>query len=148
MNIENHNDKYYYLLFDVGKTLYAVSTKYVGYIVPTSEQFQCCALPGMPSYVSTVMNMGEKLVPIIDLKNFKEHKDLEVCGTRTQRQIILILNYCDVPIGLLTDRISLSLEQGKIRIETDPISQHIIVKIGGKNFVLFNVPEFYQQLKA
>lgn len=148
MNIENHNDKYYYLLFDVGKTLYAVSTEYVGYIVPASGQFQCCALPGMPSYVSTVMNMGEKLVPIIDLKNFEEHKDLEVCETRIQRQIILILNYCNEPIGLLTDRISLSLEQGKIRIETDPISRHIIVKIGGRNFVLFNVPEFYQQLKA
>lgn len=105
MNIENHNNTYYYLLFDVGKTLYAVSTKYVGYIISASEQFQCCTLPGMPSYVNTVMDMGEKMVPIIDLNNFKEHKELEVCETQIQRRLILILNYCNVPIGLLTDRI-------------------------------------------
>lgn len=147
MNIENHNNTYYYLLFDVGKTLYAVSTEYVGYIISASEQFQCCALPRMPSYVNTVMDMGEKLVPIIDLNNFKEHKELEVCETQIQRRLILILNYCSVPIGLLTDRISLSSEQGEVRTETDPISQHIIVKVGGRNFVLFNVPKFYHQLK-
>lgn len=147
MNIENQNNTYYYLIFNVGKTLYAVSTEYVGYIISASEQFQCCALPGMPYYVNTVMDMGEKMVPIIDLNNFKEHKDLEVCETQIQRRLILILNYCNVPIGLLTDRISLSSEQREVRTETDPIGQNIVVKIGGKNFVLFNVPEFYHQLQ-
>lgn len=146
MNIENHKDAYHYLLFDVGKTLYAVSMEYVGYIISTSEQFQCCALPGMPSYVSTVMNMGKKLVPIIELENFGEHKDLEVCRTGTQRLFILILNYCNVPIGLLTDRISLASGQGEVRTEADPVSKYIVVTISGRNFVLFNVPEFYKEI--
>lgn len=34
MNIENRNDACHYLLFDVGKTSYAVSMEYVGYIIP------------------------------------------------------------------------------------------------------------------
>ena len=148
MSIENHNDAYQYLLFDVGKTSYAVSMEYVGYIISASEQFQCCVLPGMPSYVSTVMNMGKKLVPIIELENFEDYKDLEVCRTRKQHLLILILNYRNVPIGLLTDGISLASGQGEVRTEADPVSRHIVVTISGKNFILFNVPEFYKEING
>lgn len=146
MNIENRNDACHYLLFDVGKTSYAVTMEYVGYIISALEQFQCCVLPEMPSYVSTVMNIGNKLVPIIELENFAEYKDLEAGRTRTQHLLILILNYCNVPIGLLTDRISLLSGQEEVRIEADPVSQHIVLTINGKNFVLFNVPEFYKEI--
>lgn len=146
MSIENHSDAYQYLLFDVGKTSYAVLMEYVGYIISASEQFQCCVLPGMRSYVNTVMNMEKKLVPIIELENFGENRDLEVCRTRNQHLFILILNYCNVPIGLLTDKISLASRQGEVRTEADSVSRHIVVSISGRNFVLFNVPEFYKEI--
>lgn len=148
MNIENRNDACHYLLFDVGKTSYAVSMEYVGYIISASEQFQCCVLPEMPSYVSTVMNMENKMVPIIQLENFAEYKDLEAGRTRTQHLLILILNYCNIPIGLLTDKISLPSGREEVSIETDPVSQHIVVTISGKNFVLFHVPEFYKEING
>lgn len=148
MSIENHRDAYQYLLFDVGKTSYAVSMEYVGYIISASEQFQCCVLPGMPSYVSTVMNMEEKLVPIIELEHFGENRDMEVCRTRNQHLLILILNYRNAPIGLLTDGISLASGQGEVRTEADPVSQNIVVTISERNFVLFNVPEFYKEING
>lgn len=148
MSIENHSVAYQYLLFDVGKTSYAVSMEYVGYVISASEQFQCCALPGMPSYISTIMNMGNKLVPIIELGNFGESRNLEVCRTRNQYLFILIINYDNVPIGLLTDGISLASGQGEVRTEADPVSRHIVLTISGRNFVLFNVPEFYKEING
>lgn len=146
MNVENCNDAYHYLLFDVGKISYAVSMEYVGYVLSASEQFQCCMLPGMPSYVSVVMNIGQKLVPIIELENFRESKNLE--ERKTRRVFILILNYCDEPIGVLTDKISLPSRQRETKVEKDPISQHVVVSFNGKNFALFNVPEFYKEIMA
>ncbi len=148
MNIENRNDACHYLLFDVGKTSYAVSMEYVGYIISASEQFQCCVLPEMPSYVSSVMNIGNKLVPIIELENFAECRDFEADRTRTQHLLILILNYCNVPIGLLTDRISLPSGREEVSTEADSVSRQIVVTISGKKFVLFHVPEFYKEING
>lgn len=102
----------------------------------------------MPSYVSTVMNMGKKLVPIIKLENFGKFRDMEVCRTRNHHLFILILNYRNVPIGLLTDGISLASGQGDVRTKADPVSRHIVVTISGRNFVLFNVPKFYKEING
>lgn len=140
------NDAYQYLLFEVRGMRYAVSLEYVGYVISVSEQFSCCVPPGMPSYVRYVVNLVQRLVPIIDLDDFEGNKDAD--EEETPYPLILILSCRTVQVGLLVNGISLSPRGEETRTETDPVGRQTVVNICGSIYILLDVPAFYHKIKA
>ncbi len=134
-----------YMVFDTGGIHYAIPMEYVGYIVTTSEKFPYCTPPRMPSYVKRIMCMEQKLVPIIDLARFEKGKDVK--EQANFYSLILVLDYQGQSVGVLTDRVSLLSEQEEVKAEEDTVAQRKILNLGGKNFVLLNVPKFYKKIK-
>lgn len=134
-----------YMVFDAGGIRYAIPMEYVGYIVTTSEKFPHCVPPRMPPYVKRIMRMEQKLVPIVDLIKFEKGKELK--EPEHFYSLILVLNYQEQSVGVLTDKISLLTEQAEVKLEEDIVAQRKVLNFGGENFVLLNVPKFYKEIK-
>lgn len=134
-----------YMVFDTRGIRYAIPMEYVGYIVTTSEKFPHCVPPRMPPYVKRIMRMEQKLVPIVDLVGFEEDKDVK--EQEHFYSLILVLDYQGQSVGVLTDGISLLTEQAEVKPEEDIVTQQKVLRFGGENFVLLNVPKFYKEIK-
>ncbi len=134
-----------YLAFDVGRTHYAASIEYVGYIVAASQEFPHCMPPRMPSYVERVMRMEQKLVPIINLARFESDKALT--DEVHIYSLVVVLAYQEKSVGILTDRVSILPVQEGVEEEIDSVTQRRILNFNGENFVLLNVPGFYEEIK-
>lgn len=134
-----------YMVFDTRGIHYAIPMEYVGYIVTTSEKFPHCVPPRMPPYVKRIMRMEQKLVPIIDLVRFEEDKDVK--EQEHFYSLILVLDHQGQSVGVLTDRISLLTEQAEVKPEEDSVTQRKVLRFGGENFILLNVPKFYKDIK-
>lgn len=134
-----------YMVFDTRGIRYAIPIEYVGYIVTTSEKFPHCVPPRMPPYVKRIMRMEQKLVPIVDLVRFEEGKDVK--EQEHFYSLILVLDYQGQSVGVLTDKISLLTEQTEVEYVEDIITHRKVLRIGGENFVLLNVPKFYKKIK-
>lgn len=133
-----------YLAFDVGRTHYATSIEYVGYIVAASQEFPHCMPPRMPAYVERVMRMEQKLVPIINLARFESEKELT--DEAHIYSLVVVFAYQEKSVGILTDRVSiLSVQEGG-KEEMDSVTQRMVLNFNGKNFVLLNVPGFYEEI--
>lgn len=122
------DDGYNYLPFEIDKTQYAVPLEYVAYIISAAEQYPWCTLPKQNRCVSRVMWVGEELVTIVELTDL--WNTLTSNGTQSQRTMLLVLNYCNHLIGVLTDRIS-----------------HPIESYDEKYVSSFDVPDFYNTLQ-
>ena len=134
-----------YMVFDTGGMRYAIPMEYVGYIVTTSEKFPNCVPPRMPPYVKRIMRMEQKLVPIVDLVRFEEDKDVK--EQEHFYSLILVLDYQGQSVGVLTDKISLLTEQTEVELKEDIITHRKVLNFGGENFLLLNVPKFYEKIK-
>lgn len=134
-----------YMVFDAGGIRYAIPMEYVGYIVTTSEKFPHCVPPRMPPYVKRIMRMEQKLVPIVDLLKFEKGKNLK--EQEHFYSLILVLNYQGQSVGVLTDKISLLTEQTEVDPGEDIVTRRKVLNFGGENFVLLNVPKFYEEIK-
>lgn len=134
-----------YMVFDTGGMRYAIPMEYVGYIVTTSEKFPHCVPPRMPPYVKRIMHMEQKLVPIVDIVRFENGKDVK--EQEHFYSLILVLDYQGQSIGVLTDKISLLTEQTEVELKEDIITHRKVLNFDGENFLLLNVPKFYEKIK-
>ena len=48
---------------------------------------------------------------------------------------------------MLTDKISLLTEQTEVELKEDIITHRKVLNFGGENFLLLNVPKFYEKIK-
>lgn len=55
-----------YLPFRIDDTWYAVPMEYVSYIIAASEGFLKCSLPKSPPYITRVMSIRKRLIPVIE----------------------------------------------------------------------------------
>lgn len=134
-----------YLEFDVGKTHYATSVEYVGYIVAASQEFPHCIPPKMPAYVERVMRVEQKLVPIINLARFE--RDKEIKEEPHIYSLIVVLACRGESVGILADRVSLLSAEAGVKEEVNPVTQRTVLNFNGKNFILLDVPRFYEEIK-
>ena len=128
-----------YLPFRIDDTWYAVPMEYVSYIIAASEGFLKCSLPKSPPYITRVMSIRERLIPVI------EWDLLHSAGTDPasirQRPLILILSRQNSLLGLLTDEIDPPQEFPSQ--DCGPISSETILSHGADRYSLFDVPQFY-----
>ena len=137
-------DKTDFVIFDVGETQYAIPIEYIAFIVMAMEQFPSCIPPKMPAYIKCVMQMEQGLVPIVDLTLVPGYS---TSNYRTvPYPLVLIVNYRDKQIGLLTDRVAIQPAEAEATEET--IVRHRFVNSKGANIVQFDVEKFYNQLEA
>lgn len=54
----------------------------------------------------------------------------------------------DKPIGLLVDHIDSTSRMLKAGIETDSVSQYLVLILGKNRFILFEVPKFYRRINV
>ena len=130
-----------YLPFRIDDTWYAVPMEYVSYIIAASEGFLKCSLPKSPPYITWVMSIRNRLIPVI------EWDLLHSAGTDPvpvrQRPLILILNRQNSLLGLLTDEIVPPQEFPSQDCGQVPISSETLLSHGADRYTLFDVPQFY-----
>lgn len=128
-----------YLPFRIDDTWYAAPMEYVSYIIAASEGFLKCSLPKSPPYITWVMSIRNRLIPVIEW-NLLHSAGTEPASIR-QRPLILILSRQDSLLGLLTDEIDPPREFPSQ--DRGPISSETILSHGADRYTLFDVPQFY-----
>lgn len=131
-------DDYKYIAIEIGEVKYAIPIKYAGYIVSTEREFIQCTPPNMPAFVKKILIIEGEQALIVDVEEFNDATSSEKI-----HPLILLLNYNNNTIGILADRVYLPSEQSDARIEANPAINQKFVKIGGENYLLFNVSELY-----
>lgn len=128
-----------YLPFRIDDTWYAAPMEYVSYIIAASDGFLKCSLPKSPPYITWVMSIRNRLIPVIEWDLL--HSDGISLASIRQRPLILILNRQDSLLGLLTDEIDPPREFSSQ--DCGPISSEMILSHGADRYTLFDVPQFY-----
>ena len=113
--------------------------EYVSYIIAASEGFLKCSLPKSPPYITWVMSIRNRLIPVIEW-NLLHSAGTDPASIR-QRPLILILSRQDSLLGLLTDEIDPPREFPSQ--DRGPISSEMILSHGADRYTLFDVPQFY-----
>lgn len=128
-----------YLPFRIDDTWYAAPMEYVSYIIAASEGFLKCSLPKSPPYITWVMSIRNRLIPVIEW-NLLHSAGTDPASIR-QRPLILILSRQNSLLGLLTDEIDPPREFPSQ--DCGSISSEMILFHGADRYTLFDVPQFY-----
>ena len=115
--------------------------EYVSYIVAESEGFLKCSLPKSPPYITWVMSIRNRLIPVIEW-NLLHSAGTDPASIR-QRPLILILSRQDSLLGLLTDEIDPPWKFPSQDCGHGPISFETLLSHGADRYTLFDVPQFY-----
>ena len=86
------------LTFKVNEVVYAVDIKIVTDIIELPE---ITYIPKMPSYISGVINLRGKVVPVIDLR---ERFSIEKINY-DKKTCIIIITVQEISVGLVVDRV-------------------------------------------
>ncbi len=129
---------YKYITIEIGEVKYAIPIEYAGYIVSTERKFIQCTPPNMPAFVKQILIVEGEQALIVDLDELNG-----VTSPTETHPLILLLDYNDTTIGILADRVYLPSVQSDARIEVNPTVDQKFVKMGGENYLLFNVSELY-----
>ena len=113
--------------------------EYVSYIIAASEGFLKCSLPKSPPYITWVMSIRNRLIPVIEW-NLLHSAGTDPASIR-QRPLILILSRQNSLLGLLTDEIDPPQEFPSQ--DCGSISSETILSHGADRYTLFDVPQFY-----
>jgi purine-binding chemotaxis protein CheW len=96
---EEDTQKDMYLTFNLGDESYAVEIRYVTEIIGMQ---QITHLPDMPDYMKGVVNLRDKVIPVVDMRLRFRMPEKEY-GDRTS---IIVTNIDDTQIGLVVDTVS------------------------------------------
>lgn len=113
-----------YLIFSVGNDVYGMEIRYVIEIIGIQP---ITKVPDMPEYVTGVINLRGKIIPVMDARlRFK--KEVREYDNRT---CIIVLDTDDITVGLIADSVSEVLDMGDGDVE--PLPE---VKRGGHEYIM------------
>lgn len=137
-----------YVVFTLGKEEYGIEISFVQEIIRIPEQRN--KLPNMPSYIEGMIDLRDKVIPIIDLKKRFGFEQTE----RSNDNRLLILNLDGLLLGLVVDDVTevLMIDDGtveKLSSEISSISGNSIKGIGkvnGRLIVLLDALSFKKEI--
>lgn len=102
-----------YLTFSLGKEIYGVSIKSVSEIIGIQT---ITKLPGMPKFISGIINLRGKIVPVMDLRAKFEKPAIKY----NERTCIIIIEIENIFLGLIVDTVLEVVKIGSDKITLSP----------------------------
>ncbi len=87
-----------YLTFAVGKEVYGIEIQYVTEIIGLQ---QITAVPELPEYISGIINLRGKIIPVMDMKSRFKRQFTE----QNDRTCIIVIDILNHPLGLIVDSV-------------------------------------------
>jgi len=99
------------VVFSLGREEYAVDIGHAQEIIRIPQQRT--SIPGMPSYIEGIVNLRDKVIPVVDLKKSFGYAASE----RGEDSRLLILNLDNMHIGIIVDDVSEVLKLDEKAVE-------------------------------
>lgn len=130
-----------YLPFKIDGIAYAVPIEYVFSVLSASEDFPSCMPPGRPAYVERVILTEGNLVPLIEWSQVVQEG---LQNKAPPRVMLVILRYKNQMLGVLADYVAAPFTLAESRLEPDATKKYNLLFYGDADYILFDVPEFFQ----
>jgi purine-binding chemotaxis protein CheW len=102
-----------YLTFSVGKEEYGIEIKFVTEITGMQEITE---VPELPKHVKGLINLRGKIIPVIDVRLRFKMPAIDY----NDRTCIIIIDICDVVVGLIVDSVDEVTSIGDHEISSPP----------------------------
>lgn len=130
-----------YLPFKIDGTAYAVPVEYVFSVLSASENFPSCVPPGLPAYVKRVIITEGNLVPVIE---WNQVAQVDAQNGTKSRIMLVILHHKNRMLGVLADCVAAPFTLAEPKLEPDATKTYTLMLYGNEHYILFDIPEFFQ----